>query len=593
MEIFNRKLKDNLAKYIVYSLFVGFLSVMIYRGIRAVKIGFDMSFVPMFSLSTFFIFISFAIISFCLLFIFTTYYKPTSKVLGVIDYIINNPLFFILLAVISFRFWYFSHFNVSTAYYDTASYMNYDHNIFLGEVDKFRTPIYPWFMKLVGFLFHATKGTAEYYAAIAHTQQVISVVGVAIFYFAACRMFKNTLVRYVAPILYGIAPSVVSWDLCILTESLSLFATVLCIYLIMRYLSNPTKPLAVFIGIYAFLMVMLRPTFVYMFAILGVFFVARLIFTKYDRKRALMGLVSLCVSGALLLGYCGMNKKTNDCFSISSVGVSVNQMYMVIDQRIYENGQYPEITKFIDERLGDGYNINYVIDIIEPANKQFTYSELSAYVKSCIANNKETFNQYTVDKFIDRMNDNIATQYSGMLAASEINFKKLDNIMLNLTFPFSFAGCFVLVLAAVIFAIYQLIRKKVLTWHILGLSAMIFTHLFVSIYGSMAEFARLSVMVVPSVYLLLFWFIDLAVGKTNKQARTDELNSRCDRIFASEPSFIYVDENAPTDNINENGIEEQADDEFSSEDIDKTVDEILGNSIDSPNDHDNNDDTVI
>ena len=62
--------------------------------------------------------------------------------------------------------------------------------------------------------------------------------------------------------------------------------------------------------------------------------------------------------------------------------------------------------------------------------------------------------------------------------------------------------------------------------------------------------------------------------------------------YADEVS-IYADENAPTDNINENGGDEQADDEFSSEDIDKTVDEILGNSIDSPNDHENNDDTVI
>ena len=59
------------------------------------------------------------------------------------------------------------------------------------------------------------------------------------------------------------------------------------------------------------------------------------------------------------------------------------------------------------------------------------------------------------------------------------------------------------------------------------MSAIIFSHIFVSVFGAMAEFPRLSTMVIPVVLLLTFYFVDYAVKatKSRKVFCIDDTNS--------------------------------------------------------------------
>lgn len=531
------KFEKRLGIITVYSLLLALIVMSIVRFFVAAFSGCAMYNIPLLSWYNIVIFAAVALLG-----IFGTYFAhiklpEKSKISIMLDRIITNPLTLILLIVLCFRFWYYPYFQRYTAWYDTLSYADYDYNLLLGQVDIFRTPVYPWFIKLIQLITFSEPCSDSLYASVATAQQILSFVGVIIFYFTVKKIFRNKKIISISTVIFGISPYVISWDLCVLTESLSIFSVVLCLFFIVSYLKNPSTKLSVTIGIYILFMVLLRPTFVYMFAIVGVFWIARLILSKTDRKQVLSSIIALALSGCMTLGYCALNKIDNGCFALSNVSTGINKLYMVIDNGIYQSDKYPEISEYIKLRLNsdnpDG--INFVTDIIEPLNREFDYEQVSGYVNDCIGRNKDVFVDYTLNKTAGIMELNIAEPY---YASYNINittydssdFPTFDSVLTKLLFPFTFAGCLVLVLITVAFCIYQFVKKRLVLWMPLGFAAIIFTHIFVSVYGSMAEFQRLSSMILPAVYLLVFWYVDLAVGGYRYNGFCDELYIRGDRL---------------------------------------------------------------
>lgn len=531
-EFFNR-----LPRFTLMSLMFGFIMTFVSRTIYSSSLGVEIYTTQMFSPQTVGVFVVSTVAVLFLIYVFTPQNVDShGKIHAFINRALNSPLTVILLGVLCFRLWYYSNMRSYSLWYDSSTYTDFTENLLKGEVNIFRTPIYPWFIKLMRLLCSADLETATAYNCIVIGQGVVSFFGVILMYLIGKKLFKNRYVIYAVTLIYGISPAVISWDLNILTESLSIFATVLSIYFIMCVIERPTYLRAALLGLYVIVMIMLRPTFVYMFAIIGVFFLAKLILSKQCRKQALCGLMALALSGALLLGYCGLNKRQNDCSSVSSVGTTINQMYMVIDLGIYKNSGYPEITAYIQNGLDYAGDINYITDIIEPMNKQFDNSELSAYVKDCIRKNKGVFMRYTENKFIQTLSTNIAIQYAGIPEEND-TFRYVDNAIMYLLFPFSYMGCFTIVLAAVLLALYELIKNRVVLWQPIGLAALIFTHLFVSVYGSMAEYERLSTMIIPAVYLLVFWFIDLLFAVVSKSKLKSGIACRGERILEKKPAL--------------------------------------------------------
>ncbi|MEE1025081.1 MAG: hypothetical protein U0L48_08485 [Acutalibacteraceae bacterium] len=84
---------------------------------------------------------------------------------------------------------------------------------------------------------------------------------------------------------------------------------------------------------------------------------------------------------------------------------------------------------------------------------------------------------------------------------------------------------FIIIAVTVAFAIGVLIVKRRILWQIIGISAVAFSHIFVSIYGSMAEYQRLSLMAVPCIIAIIFFFIDAAVGSMEKKTASKRLDS--------------------------------------------------------------------
>ena len=448
--------------------------------------------------------------------------KEKYPIIGRITAFLNHTATLSGVIVAAFRYWYMSHFIGYVIYYDTASYTNYEHNILKGEVDVFRTPVYPLFLKLIRKITGIINGEADYYKVVVAAQVMISFIGVIIFYFALAKLFKNKWVVFSATLLFGCNPIIIQWDNCILTESLSVFMTVFFLYIMLDYLKNPTKLEAILMSLLSFCMVMLRPTFIYLFAILGVFFVTRFILYSKDRIKSVCGAISLIVAVCLTLGYCQLNKNTNGYFGISSVSTTVNQLYIVMQNGITDNPDYPDITYYIE--FGMECSNDYIGDIIEPAGEIYGYTEIENYVNGCIAANRDIYNEYTKNKFLDVAVQQMTVQYS-VYDSEAGDFARTDQLLLHSLFPFTFAAAFIIIAAAVAFAIGVLIVKRRISWQIIGISAIAFSHLFVSVYGSMAEYQRLSLMAVPCIIAIIFFFVDAAVGAMERKTASERLDS--------------------------------------------------------------------
>lgn len=436
-----------------------------------------------------------------------------------IEKIGTHPLLTVVLVSAIFRIWYLSHFSKYVIYYDTKTYTNFPYNIFLGETDIFRTPGYPYFLKLIHYITGNPEGNIEFYQSVSFFQSVLSLISIVILYMAGRKLFSNKYILSFACLVYGIAPAVFNWDVITLTETLSLFCTVVLIYLVFSYLAKPTVVKAVILGLYVFVMIMVRPTFVYLFGVLGVFFVARLIFNSNDRKRALAGIFSLLMSVALFFGYCGLNYKNYNYFKVSSVSNDVNNLYIVLINGWFHNEDYPEMSEYLENQMEFYQDDNWITNIIEPLPERYGYSKIDKYVTDCIAKHKTEYYKYTAKKFLNLANEKIAVQYVPYTESDSLeSFNNFSKAFVKYSMPFSFLDCFWLVVIGVAFSLVALIKKKRICWHILGFCAIIFSHIFVSVFGAMAEFSRLSSMVIPAVVLLVFYIIDYCFKAAKKRS---------------------------------------------------------------------------
>ncbi len=506
--------REKIIKYIVFavnSLLFGFAYILFHRNYMSASGSSG----ELFSLLRTIVFIGLSVCMFLMFFI-CSYGKQQKKYEIFAEKLGAHPLFTTVLITAIFRIWYLSHFNNYVLYYDTKTYTNYPYNIFLGETDIFRTPGYPYFLKFIHYITGNFENNIDFYESVSFVQSIMSLASIVILYLAGRKLFSNKYILSLACLTYGIAPSVFNWDIITLTESFSLFCTVVLIYIVFSYLAKPTAIKSVVLGLYAFGMIMIRPTFVYLLAVLGVFFVARFIFNCKERKKAIAGIISVVMSVALFFGYCGLNYKNYDYFKVSSVSNTVNNLYIVMAYGWSYNEDYPEISEHLERQMEFFEGGNWISDIVEPLPDYYSYSEIDAYVTDCIDKHKSEYYKYTAEKFLSLANEKIAIQYTVFHEYGGL-FEDFAKAFVKVSFPFSFLDCIVLVIAGVLFSVIVLIKKKRICWHIIGLCAIIFSHIFVSVYGSMAEFSRLSSMVIPAVVLLVFYMIDYAVKAVRKR----------------------------------------------------------------------------
>lgn len=403
-----------------------------------------------------------------------------------------------MVIVILVRLLVYSFYSDYTIYPDTESYINYEANILKGEVDKFRTPVYPNFIKFIDVF---SENRLELHTNITYVQEIISIISVVILYKTLKNIFKNQSVNCFATILYGCLPSIFTYNRVILTESLSISFFVIYFCLVLKYITKPTNSKTILIAFYTLILIMLRPSFIYLIIMLPILFITIFICKKEYKKQALLGFGGLACIGIIILGYCYLNKVQNNIFAISNV-TQINQLDTVIGMGIYNTGDKQDegIINIINKRL-DGYNSIWYRTTTNKIMEEYTPQQIDEYLSRCIKNNFSMYLNKTIEKIFT-----ISTMPCNEIYLRAKTFKTIRPII-------NFSVIYILLFVEFVHIVFKSIKDKKISLEQIIMFITISGQLATIILGAQAEYSRLFVTVIPIMLLSIAWNIDGIIEK--------------------------------------------------------------------------------
>ena len=118
----------------------------------------------------------------------------------IIKKIICCPLLYILLIALLFQNVFYRSFESYTIYNDTPTYFEgAEKNILKGEVHYSRTPVFPYFIKLISNI----GGKEKVYTNIVLVQKVLFFISIIFFYYTLKRITKSKMAYVIGTFIYG------------------------------------------------------------------------------------------------------------------------------------------------------------------------------------------------------------------------------------------------------------------------------------------------------------------------------------------------------------------------------------------------------
>lgn len=406
---------------------------------------------------------------------------------------IDINIFILLLVVILTRTLIYAGYTDYSIFNDTASYMEYDANILKGEIDPFRTPVYPNILNIVEIL---SKSEITTYMLIIFLQEIVSIISVLVLYNILKKTFVSKISKWMTTLIYACLPAIFTYNKVILTESLSISLFVIYFSLMIRYLAKPTNTKTIVLGIFTLFLIMLRPSFIYLIVVLLILFGLIFIFKKENRMQSILGIgVVLCL-GLCILVYCFLNKVQNNFFGISNV-TQINQLDTVIGMEIYDTKDSRDegIINIINQRL-DGYSTPWFRTTTDKIMKEYTSDEIGEYLKRCLKNNFLDYFRLTLNKIV-----NIAS-----LDCDEVYLKTTSRFAFKTSTSFGFIYLYIIFEG--IYIIIQIIKNNKLPLEQTLMLAMILGQLLTIILGAQAEYSRLFVISLPIVIIAIGYHVE-------------------------------------------------------------------------------------
>ena len=241
--------------------------------------------------------------------------------------------------------------------FDTHYYFLAGENFWNGTIDCLRTPVYPLLLKLFSVCF----GEKGFIVGITILQSIVYLLSVKSLRNVIRIVINNRIIRETVAILYVvcIAPG---WCNELLTESLSISGCIIITDLVCRYIAKPSWKLAVGIAILTSALVFLRPTFIFLLAILPLVWIVLWI-RKKDRIIHVISLSFSLIITVLFLEYCKTYEKEYGVFS-SSMSFACNSIYDLKRSNSWDlekisNPQSKALISQIDKQWGCNYDALY------------------------------------------------------------------------------------------------------------------------------------------------------------------------------------------------------------------------------------------
>ncbi|MBN1364233.1 MAG: glycosyltransferase family 39 protein [Syntrophaceae bacterium] len=263
-----------------------------------------------------------------------------NKIIQKADYILLSG---ILLVCLLYRFFYFGFLHPGMVLYNADSVMYFVYvDIFGGIIDPYRTPLYPY---VIRFFEYVSKDNLVQNLIL--FQQAISFLSIIPFYFASMSILRNKYAVVIATLFYGLWNTILIQNVYLNPESLCFAGSTLMLFILVKYLEKPKKLNALYLGIFPFFLVMLKPTYLILILVVIVFLLFRFILLRDERKILYWGFIGIFVSVVGVLSYCEMNKRYNGQFVLSNIALN-NTLAHITTSGAYKYGGDEEFIAIID-----------------------------------------------------------------------------------------------------------------------------------------------------------------------------------------------------------------------------------------------------
>lgn len=411
---------------------------------------------------------------------------------------------------------------------DSYSYSSmYSGDLSQGKMDAMRTPVYPYFIKLIKKI----GGEDNLYPNVVKTQKILFGVALIMLFISMKKITKNNIISSVVTLIVGICPYLIFYNTLILTESLAIFEMIFLIFETVMYIESNSKKVkyvhAILIAIIQFFMIMTRPAFLYVIPAYILFWMIRFFINKNEWKNLLVGLSALVITCVMLLMYCGIMKKQYGIFGFSDV-TFINDIVMIIDSNVYQEGNNEEIKDLIYSVRGDtgGANSWKAAEVVQ---QQYSREELNEFIKS--AKMSSTFLKFLAKKSIDVGQYTIGT--TGYTQVKEEYSSFNSTSMANLLIPINFAFVYFMIIIALLHLIYDLFKNAKIDWYIAMPTILILLNLITLIIGAPSEPQRLFVASVVLVIMLIGYMFS-KMNKSSEREIIDSENNLFYKLFLEE-----------------------------------------------------------
>lgn len=241
--------------------------------------------------------------------------------------------------------------------FDTPYYFMAGEQLWNGQIDCLRTPVYPLLLKLFSICF----GEKGCIISITILQSIVYLLSIFSLRNITRQVIDNSVTRYATCLLYIIcvAPG---WCNELMTESLSISGCVIIADFICRYANKPSLRLSFGIAALTIFLFFLRPSFIFLLAIQPLVWIVLWI-RKSHRTIQVVSLSLTILCSTLYIGYCKAYEKEYGVFT-SSISFICNDTYNLKRSNSWNlekvsNPQAKELLSQIDEQWCGNYDPIY------------------------------------------------------------------------------------------------------------------------------------------------------------------------------------------------------------------------------------------
>ncbi len=390
-------------------------------------------------------------------------------------------VFTVILCVV-YRLFYFK-FGIYTILYnsDTVTYFT-NFNIINGKIDLYRTPIYPFILKLLENI-----SFEHFIRNLILFQHFVSFLSLFIFYKSVQNITSSKYIASLTTLIFGCLSIILDQIKNINPESLSITGSVLSLYLLSSYINSPTKTKAFSFGFLPFILIMLKPNFLILLIVTLLFILFRFFIVEEEKsilKFAGLGWILACI---FLLLYCSLNKKLNNEFTLSKISLN-NSISNIVKSGAYTYGGDPELISLANKTKNIGY-YKYYTTVFTINNEFIDYYKIH-YKNKIIQNYPPSGDMLFCYNIPDTKN------YSS---------KRINNFINNSQKTFVY-------LKYIIYRIFNILTYKV------ALSFIMLIQLFLNVYLFL-KYKKLEWEVLFSILFVLSQFLTIAINGINDWER--------------------------------------------------------------------------